>query len=343
MREPDIIISEPNLTSRPPSVLESMKLFTLATCLMIAPLALCTAQTLTPKPPVVQTPAPPTPLPAVPVNPAAPKPMLEDIPGADPVVITVGDQTVTKSEFESLLASLPDQVRASAQQGPGKRRLAEQLVDLKVLAQEARKRGVDRNPDTRQMIAFQTDNVLANTLYRDIAGKLKVDEAAERAYFDAHKNEFEHVKASHILVRFKGASAPARPGEKDLTEEEALAKIQGLRKRLVAGEDFAKLSSTESDDTVAGKNGGSLGSFGRGQMDSAFEKVAFELPVGQISEPVKTKFGYHLIKVEEHTPPKFEDLRASIEQRLKPEMAKKAVDDIRKQTPVSLNDAYFSK
>ena len=202
---------------------------------------------------------------------------------------------------------------------------------------------MDRNPDTKVMIAFQTDNLLANTLYRDVAGKVKPDEAAERAYFEQHKNDFERVKASHILIRFKGSAAAAKPGQKELTEEEALAKIQELRKRILAGEDFAKLASTESDDSVAAKNGGSLGSFTHGQMDPVFDKAAFALQVGQISEPVKTRFGYHLIKVEEHTTPKFEEVQATIEQRMKPELARKAVEDLRKQTPISLNDSYFAK
>jgi peptidyl-prolyl cis-trans isomerase C len=319
-----------------------MKLSTLVNCLILAPLALCTAQTPS-KPPV---PAPKPPAVALPPMPAAtpPKPALslEDVPGADPVVITIGDERITKSEFERLIASLPEQARAQAQ-GPGKKKIAEQVVELKSLAQEARKRGMDRKPETREMIAFQTDNLLANALYRDIANATKPDEAAERAYFDQHKTEYEQVKASHILIRFKGSPVPLKPNQKDLTEEEALAKVQELRKRLVAGEDFAKLATAESDDSTAAKQGGSLGSFTRGHMVPAFEQTAFSLPTGQLSEPVKTQFGYHLIKVEEHATQKFEEVQPSIEQKLKPELARKAVEAISKQTPFTLNESYFAK
>src|SRR5205085_4646296 len=132
----------------------------------LAPIALCTAQTpakapaITPNPPVVTAPSTTTAAPA-----AKPSLSLEDVPGADPVVITVGDERITKSEFERLLASLPEQARAQAQ-GPGKKKIAEQVAELKSLAQEARKRGVDRKPETRELISFQTDNLLANALYR---------------------------------------------------------------------------------------------------------------------------------------------------------------------------------
>jgi peptidyl-prolyl cis-trans isomerase C len=321
-----------------------MKLSNLAKCLFLAPIALCTAQTPpkpsapTAKPPVVTAPSTTTAAPSGTKSSLS----LEDVPGADPVVITIGDERITKSEFERLIAALPEQARAQAQ-GPGKKKIAEQVAELKSLAQEARKRGVDRKPETRELISFQTDNLLANALYRDIANGAKPDEAADRAYYDQHKTEYEQVKASHILIRFKGSAVPLKPNQKDLTEEEALAKAQELRKKLIAGEDFAKLATAESDDATAAKQGGSLGSFSKGHMVPAFEQAAFSLPVGQVSEPVKTQFGYHLIKVDEHATQKFEEVQSSIEQKLKPEMARKAVEEIRKQTPVTLNDAYFSK
>lgn len=319
-----------------------MKHSNLAKYLVLAPIALCTAQTPpkppapTAKPPVVTAPSTTT------AAPAKPSLSLEDVPGADPVVITIGDERITKSEFERLIAALPEQARAQAQ-GPGKKKIAEQVAELKSLAQEARKRGLDRKPETREMLAFQIDNLLANALYREIANGAKPDEAADRAYYDQHKTEYDKVKASHILIRFKGSPVPLKPNQKELTEDEALAKAQELRKKLIAGEDFAKLATAESDDSTAAKQGGSLGSFGKGHMVPAFEQAAFSLPVGQVSEPVKTQFGYHLIKVDEHATQKFEEVQSSIEQKLKPEMARKAVEEIRKQTPITLNEAYFSK
>lgn len=251
---------------------------------------------------------------------------------------------MTKSEFERLLAGLPDQVRARAQGPGGKRQIAEQVVQLKSLAQEARKRGLDKTSDTKELVRFQTDSVLAGALYREIAASIKPDDAAARTYYDQHKSEYEQVTASHILIRFKGSGVPAKPGEKDLTEEEALAKAQSLRKRILAGEDFSKLATAESDDTQSAQNGGLLGEpFSRGRMVPAFEEVAFKLPVGEVSEPVKTQFGYHLIKVTKHETKPFDQMKAGIEQRLKPELAQKAVDDIKKQTTVTLNDSYFNK
>lgn len=81
------------------------------------------------------------------------------------------------------------------------------------------------------------------------------------------------------------------------SDAEALALANELRERILAGEDFAALAQAYSDDTGSGANGGDLGWFGRGMMVPTFEEAAFSLPVGEISEPVKTDFGYHLIEV----------------------------------------------
>ena len=99
----------------------------------------------------------------------------------------------------------------------------------------------------------------------------------------------EQVRARHILIKFE-------PGKKD-SEEAALKKIQSIAKE-EQGQDFGALAKKYSEDTASQKQGGDLNFFGRDRMTPAFEKAAFALPVGQVSDPVKTEFGYHLIKVE---------------------------------------------
>jgi peptidyl-prolyl cis-trans isomerase C len=261
----------------------------------------------------------------------------------DSVVVTVGSEKLTRAQFEELLAALPENVRATAATPRGKRQLAEQLSEVIAIAQEARKRKLDQNPAVQQMIALQTDQVLAGVLARQVSNEKKPDEAAMHAYFDQHKSEFESVKASHILIRFKGSSAPARPGQKDLTDEEALAKAQDIRKKLMDGADFAATAKAESDDVGSGSKGGSLGTFGHGQMVPPFEKAAFTLPLNQISEPVKSQFGYHVIKVEERTSKTFEQAKPDLEKQLGPQLTREALDNIRKQAQVTIDDAYFGK
>jgi parvulin-like peptidyl-prolyl isomerase len=128
----------------------------------------------------------------------------------------------------------------------------------------------------------------------------------------------EQIHARHILVRIitpaptptavpTGQPTPtpdpnATPTPQPRDDQQALARILEVKKRLDAGEDFATLAQQYSDDTGSAAQGGDLGWFGRGQMVAEFEDAAFKLQPGQVSDPVKTQFGYHLIKVEERDP-----------------------------------------
>lgn len=307
---------------------------------------------------VAQPPATPQPAKPPATRPATPAPVKEPAKEAtanapagplvvvapETVVLTVGGYKVTRAQFEELLTVLPDNMRAAAAApGPGRRQVGEQLAELKSIAEEARKRKVDQTPGIQQLIAIQTDNVLAGALAKRITDEIKADEPTLKAYYDAHKSQYEQVKASHVLIRFQGSRVPLKPNQKDLTDAEALAKATEIRKQIIAGGDFAAIAKAESDDSGSGAQGGSLGSFPHGQMVAPFDQAAFSLPLGQISEPVKSPFGYHIIKVEEHNTKSFEEARPEIEKQIKPQLTKEAMDRIKKQLPVTLDDAYFGK
>jgi peptidyl-prolyl cis-trans isomerase C len=212
---------------------------------------------------------------------------------------------------------------------------------LETLAQEGRARKLDQEPKVKADMKLQADRVLAQHTYQELLGSAKPDDADLRAYYAAHKQDWEQVKARHILIRTKGSQAPARPGQKDLTEEEALAKANDLRAKILAGASFADLAKAESDDTGTGANGGELGFFGKGRMVPQFEKAAYAQEVGKVGEPVKSAYGYHIILVEEHTTKPFEEVKNEIEQKIKPEMAQKGLDALKKKTNIVFDDVYF--
>jgi len=255
--------------------------------------------------------------------------------------MSIGDERITAAQFEAMIDSLPEQYRAMAR-GPAKRQFAEQLVAIKTLAQEARKRKLDQSESYRRQLAFQEENLLAGALFQNLTESLQVDEAAARAYYDQHKGDYESVKARHVLVRFKGSPVPLKEGRKELTEEEALARVQELRKRLLAGEDFAAVAKAESDDATSAGNGGDLGSFRRGQMVPAFDSAVFSLPLRQISEPVKTQFGFHLIRVEERSAQSFEEARGEVEKKARPEAVKAELDNLRRAAKIKLDEDFFA-
>jgi parvulin-like peptidyl-prolyl isomerase len=256
------------------------------------------------------------------------------------VVLTVGDEKVTAKEFDSYIEGLPEQVRAQAR-GPLKRQMADQIVRVKLLSQKAKTEGLDKDPAVKSRIAFQIENLLAGAAYSEILKSATVDEPSARKYYDEHKNEWEEASARHILIKFKGSPVPVREGKQELSEEAALAKAQEIRKKLVGGEDFAGLAKAESDDVQSGANGGDLGTFKRNSMVPEFEKAAFTQPIGEVSEPIKTQFGYHLIRVDKREAPAFESQRTVIDERIKPEQARQNVEALAKKATVVMNDAYF--
>lgn len=270
----------------------------------------------------------------------APKPLLEQ--ASDPVVITIGTTKVTKSEYETFINALPPQIQTEAK-GPNKRKVAEQYAELRMMAGEARKRKIDQTAASKVQIEFQVDQMLAQMLFRELQSSVKVDDAAVQKYYDEHKNEYEEVKARHILVRFKDSRVPLREGQKELSDAEALAKAQEIKKKLDAGADFAATAKADSDDTGTGAQGGDLGQFGRGQMVPEFDTAVFAQPIGKVGDPVKSAFGYHLIKVDERKSKTLAEMKDQIEKQLRPELAKQEVEAIKKANTIGVDDAYFGK
>jgi parvulin-like peptidyl-prolyl isomerase len=269
-----------------------------------------------------------------------PAPKAMPVVPPDRVVVAVGDLNITAAQFDQIIEALPEQYRSVAR-GSGRKQFADNIVRIVVLAQEGKRRKLDESSLYRTQSTFQDANILANMTYEEIGKSIKLDEADVRKYYEAHKAEFEQVHARHILIRVQGSPSPVRPGQKDLTEEEALAKVQDLRKRILAGEDFAQLARQESDDSGSGANGGDLGTFRHGQMVPTFEQAAFAMQPGDLSEPVKSPFGYHLIKVEAKESKSFEEVRPELERRMRPEQAQKALEELQKKTPVVLDPDFF--
>jgi peptidyl-prolyl cis-trans isomerase C len=263
-------------------------------------------------------------------------------PAADPVVITIGNEKITKSTFDAIIGSLSEQQQAAVATPEAKRNLAEQIAELKMMAQEARARRLDQSPALQAKIVLQAETVLAQAVYAEMI-KESPSDAAMQAYYKEHENEWIEAKGRHILIRFEGSRVPAREGHPDLSEEKALEAAKAVRAKLVAGGSFAELAKAESDDQGSGENGGDLGTFAKGAMVEEFDKVAFELPVGIVSEPVKSAFGYHLILIESRGAKKFDEVKADIETAMKPELGAKAVESLKAKTPVVLDEGYFGK
>ncbi len=143
--------------------------------------------------------------------------------------------------------------------------------------------------DSHAKVTIELAAILPRNVVPDSA--VTITEAEARQYYDQHRDDFKRPATAYLsfveVVRSTDASDTAA----------ALQRVQGLRREIQDGAPFAEVAKRESADSVSAAKGGDLGEFGKGEMDPAFEKAAFSLPVGTVSEPVLSAFGYHLIKV----------------------------------------------
>lgn len=166
------------------------------------------------------------------------------------------------------------------------------------------------------------------TIRQWIKGKfvktISVPEKDVKAYYNAHTKMFhrpEEVRASHILIKVD-------PKADEKTKMKARKDLEGIKKKLLKGEDFAVLARKYSQGPSAAK-GGDLGYFRRGQMVPPFEKAAFALKPGEVSDIVVTRFGYHLIKVTDRKPGKtlsYAEIKEKLKEFLKKQKVGKAIN-----------------
>jgi peptidyl-prolyl cis-trans isomerase C len=267
-----------------------------------------------------------------------PPPLVQVPP--ETVILTVGDFKLTAGQFDTIADLLPEQSKAFVK-GPGRKKFADQIAKVIVLSEDARRRKLDQTADFQLQSKYRSDEWLSTLEENALRNSIKVDAAAVREFYEAHKSDYEKVRASHILIRFQGSTVPLKPGAKDLTEDEALAKAQDLIRRIKGGESFAKIAAEESDDNNAATSSGDLGWFGHGQMIPSVEEAAFKLEPGQLSDPVRSQFGYHIIRLDGQQFQSLDDVKAGIQKQLPALLTQKAVEELEGKVKIEYDAAFF--
>ena len=241
----------------------------------------------------------------------------------DPVVATVNGVKVHRSMLAEAQQLLPPQYQKIplAQIYPA---LVDSVIDMKLAAADAREKKLHQDPAVKKLMRRIEDQMLQRSSLQKIMSE-GITEDAVRARYDkmvAGKSGAEEVHARHILVK---------------TEDEAKAIIKDLK----GGADFETLAKEKSTGP-SGPNGGDLGFFAKGQMVPAFEKAAFGMDKGEVTdEAVKTQFGYHVIKVEakrKSEAPSFEKMEQQLRTELSQEKATTFVASLRKGAKIERFD-----
>jgi peptidyl-prolyl cis-trans isomerase C len=236
-------------------------------------------------------------------------------PAQNPVVARVEGQEIRFSDIEDAAQQLPEELRGapSAMLYP---LLLDQLIAQKAIVAAARAQGLERDPEIARRIAIATEEVLQQAILRREVAPAVTEEALRARYQRelAARPPEEELRARHILVP---------------TEAEARRALEEARR---PGADFAAVARQHSTGPGA-REGGDLGFFKREDMIPEFAEAAFALQAGQISaNPVRTQFGWHVIRVEERrpvAPPAFEEVREQVRQQAFEEAVTQAVERFR--------------
>lgn len=246
----------------------------------------------------------------------------------DELLVEAGEVKVTVEDFERyvqerIASGISPEVFA---QGRTVRQSLENIMSIRLLAQKARSRGIELSEQHQWEIDLYEDRLLFKQLVAsDVAQAMDRDwEQAAREKYIANPDQFareERVRVSHILL-----------GTDERTESEALELAQDLAQRLEAGEKLSKLALKYSDDPSVEENKGDLGYFVFGEMAKPFSETAFALnEPGDVSEPVKTRFGYHVIQLhgrQSQSRKSFEEAKGGI------------IEDLQRKVEPRIRDRY---
>ena len=215
----------------------------------------------------------------------------------------VGDKEISNLDIDSAIQGLDPYQAQQFQTEQGRKYVLEDLVNQELLYMYAKDNKIDQDEAFRKEMAEIEKNVLKQYVINQILTSVQVTDDEKRTFFEANKANFSNpptANAKHILVD---------------TEEKANEILAQIKAGEVTFEDAARAHSTcPSKD-----QGGDLGTFGRGQMVPEFEAATFAMEVGDISDPVKTQFGYHIIKLEaknEESIPTYEEVADKVEKTL---------------------------
>ncbi len=248
----------------------------------------------------------------------------------DKVLISVGEINIRESDFNERISNLPDRYKEIVKKR--KDEYVQELINDTLLYREALRKKIHKNKDARKVIEEAERKILIARLLKDeVDGVITVSSEDIENFYNDNKDKYvtaEVLRASHILV-------PSREEAKNILQE------------LANGKNFEEIARAKSVDPTA-QNGGDIGYFPKGQLMPEFEDACCRLDVGGITDAVKTKLGWHIIKLTDRKAPQtktlekvIDDIRAKLRSVKRQKVFNKLLDDLRKKTKITINKKFL--
>ena len=243
----------------------------------------------------------------------------------------VNGQVISDHDLQGALSNLNEGQRANVlKDSSSRRQVLSSVIDQELLVQEAEKEKLDSDKDYKDALsAFRRQFLASRVLQKNLGSKF-TDSAAKK-YYSAHKTRYstEQVRALHILIRDEHKAADVYKNAKDLSDD-----------------DFQELAEKISDDPSAKNNRGDLGYFGHDRMVPEFTEAAFSGVKGDVVGPIKTSYGYHIIRIVDKKPGKpleFDEVELRVKNDMRQELTQVYVSKLKKTAKVEVNDAAVDK
>jgi len=259
--------------------------------------------------------------------------------GDDPVVLSMGHEQWTAAQFKRVVADTPPQVKQAALADPAA--FARRYADMHLLAQLAESRQLEQDADVRQQLAWVREGVLANAAKDDLYQRAQVSDEEARRYYDAHKSDFVDYTLQHVVLRYHGSEIAPRAGQKDMSENEAIAEAGKLRALVLHGMDFADIVQRYSDDDDSKADGGVLPETASRNLLPEIAQGIAKLKENEVSQPIKTRYGIHLVRLLKRTDNSFEDAQPHVVILLKSQMVDQQIEAMKQAKPAKLDEGFF--
>jgi hypothetical protein len=264
------------------------------------------------------------------------------LPPAERVVITVGEQKITAGEVDKFVQALPPQFRAFYG-GSGKQYLPQAIVRMRVLAAESVKEKLDEQPEVARAIQIARESILADAARKHIEQSISVSDQELHELYQKDKALSEEVRIGHVLIRTEdapmrtvGASPPG------IQAAEARKKLEDIRKQILAGADFGQMAKQYSEDSATARSGGDMGYVNREAVIAPVLDAALSLEPGQVSDILATPYGLEIIKVEEKRIKSFEEVRPNLESQIRQLKGNELTQHLVDQYHVVIDQGFFA-
>lgn len=245
------------------------------------------------------------------------------------ILAKAGELIISEDDLDRIIEYYEPERKKLIQQNPQmKLAVLKQIIANSLIYKIAEENKFLEKPEIKEQIKLVKEHFIASVFLKEqVIKNITVNEEEAKIYYQTHLNEFievpEQVRAKHILFRL-----PQNATEDD--KKKVIEKANNIIKLLKDGADFGEMAKIYSDDPGTKSKGGDLGFFGKGRMVKPFEDAVFSMKVGEISNPVQTNFGIHIIKLEERKEAKykpFETVKEQVVKKATEEKQKKAVLD----------------